>query len=113
MVTNREKGILLCILKHCRRIERKMSNLSREEFDSNEDIREIICFNVFQIGELVKGLSPEFISEHKTIPWKDIKGMRDIIGHGYGTIDNNIVWKTAATDIKPLSNYCEKIIKTE
>lgn len=37
--------------------------------------------------------------------------MRDRVGHGYGTIDMNVVWKTATEDIKPLKNYCEIILK--
>ena len=44
------------------------------------------------------------------MPWKDIKGMRDWVAHGYGTIDLNKVWKTATEDIKPLFDYCESIL---
>ena len=53
--------------------------------------KEIVSFNVLQIGKLVKTLSPEFLSKYDKMPWKDIKGMRDIIGHGYGTIEWNRV----------------------
>ena len=45
------------------------------------------------------------------MPWRDIKGMRDIIAHGYGTIDEKTVWNTAINDIKPLHDYCDKIIE--
>ena len=47
MVTNRENDILECIIKHCNRIEEKTSGLTREKFDDDEDVREIICFNIF------------------------------------------------------------------
>jgi len=50
------------------------------------------------------------LAKYSKMPWKDIKGMRDWVAHGYGTIDLNKVWKTATEDIKPLFDYCESIL---
>lgn len=36
--------------------------------------------------------------------------MRDRIGHGYDTIDIDIVWNTARTNIKELNKYIKYII---
>ena len=33
------------------------------------------------------------------VPWKQIKGMRDKIAHGYGAIDLDRVWDTALLDV--------------
>ena len=101
---------MLYRINHCKRIEEKVTNLSKEEFDNSDDIKEIVCFNIFQIGELVKNLSSEFLLKYNEMPWKDIKGMRDRVGHGYGTIDMNVIWKTATEDIIQLRKYCEKTI---
>lgn len=111
MLAIKEKGILLYIINHCYRIENKINNLAFETFLSDEDIKDIISFNILQIGELAKNLSSEFLEQYHDMPWKDIKGMRDWVAHGYGTIDLNEVWNTAVNDIKPLREYCEKIIK--
>lgn len=37
--------------------------------------------------------------------------MRDVIGHGYGTIDVEIVYNTTKDNISVLSKYCEKILE--
>ena len=110
MLDIKDKGRLLQIIKHCTKIEDKISNIKKKEFNDDEDIREIICFNIFQIGELAKGLSDEFITKYNKQPWKEIKGMRDRIGHGYDTIDVDIVWNTAKTNIKELNKYIKDII---
>ena len=110
MLGKKEKGIILNIISHCERIEEKISNISKQIFDKNKDIQEIVCFNIFQIGELAKNLSPEFIHQYTRVPWRQIKGMRDKIGHGYGTVKMNDVWKTAIEDIKPLKEYCQEIL---
>lgn len=111
MLTVKEKGLLINIVKHCDKIESKMVSLTREEFDKDEDIREIICFNIFQIGELAKNFSSEFVKNNGEVPWKQIKGMRDRIGHGYGSIDLDVVWDTALLDIPPLNEYCKRLLE--
>ena len=111
MLSTKEKGIMLYIIKHCSRIENKIDNVPYEQFLSDEDIKEIVSFNVLQIGELAKNLSSDFMKQYSKMPWKDIKGMRDRLAHGYGTIKLEEIWKTATQDIKPLREYCEQIIK--
>ena len=111
MLELKDKGLLLYIIKHCKRVEEKTNEVTIERFYEDDDIKEIICFNVLQIGELVKTLSLELTSKYNKIPWKDIKGMRDRVAHGYGTINLGIVWKTATENIKPLREYCEQIIE--
>ena len=111
MLTKREQGILLNVIKHCHRIENKIEGVSFEAFLSDEDIKEIVSFNIFQIGELAKNLSSDFLKQHPAVPWKNIKGMRDWVAHGYGTINLEEIWKTSVRDIKPLRDYCEQIIE--
>lgn len=110
MLTVKEKGLLLNIIKHCDKIESKTISLDRARFDSDEDLREIICFNIFQIGELAKNFDSEFVKKYGGVPWKHIKGMRDKIGHGYGTIDLDKIWDTIIRDIGPLNKYCKEIL---
>ena len=110
MLSTREEGLLLAIIKHCEKINEKMNNLTREQFDQDEDVLQIICFNLMQIGELAKNFEPSFIKMYKDAPWKQIKGMRDRVAHGYGSINKDIVWNTALNDISPLLDYCKQII---
>lgn len=110
MLTTKEKGLLLNIIKHCEKIIDKTSSISEDDFCKNEDLIQIVCFNLLQIGELAKKFDNIFINKYCNVPWKQIKGMRDKVAHGYGTIDIDRVWGTAQNDIKPLSEYCNSII---
>lgn len=110
MLSKRNLNLLLNISKHCKKINEKMFNLSRDYFDKDEDVMDIICFNILQIGELAKNFDADFIEKYNQVPWKQIKGMRDKVAHGYGSIDKDRVWLTAKYDIKPLLDYCLKII---
>ena len=74
-------------------------------------MKEVICFNLFQIGELANGLSEEFVKEYNGIPWKQIIGMRHRIVHGYDTINLDIVWNTSVDSIPSHKEYCSNIVK--
>ena len=110
MLGVKDKGILLQIIKRCNRVIEKVSNISETDFSLNDDAKEVVCFNLFQIGELANGLSVEFIKEYNKIPWKQIIGMRNRIVHGYDTINLEIVWNTAIESIPELKSYCNKIL---
>ena len=88
-----------------------MVSLTKEEFERNQDIKDIICFNIFQIGELIKHFTSEFLLNHSDIPWKQIKGMRDKKGHGYETVNFEKIWFTANNEIEPLHQYCFQILR--
>ena len=110
MLGVKDKGILLQIIKRCNRVIEKVSNVNATEFALNDDIKEVVCFNLFQIGELANGLSVEFTKEYNKIPWKQIIGMRNRIVHGYDTINLEIVWNTANESIPELKSYCKEIL---
>ena len=110
MISVKDRGILLRIIEHCQRIESKTNGLSKEEFKENEDVKDIICFNILQIGELAKNFSEELIERYKNVPWKQIKGMRDRIVHRYDSIDFDRIWLIVVEDIAPLIHYCEEIL---
>lgn len=113
MLTIKDKGILLQIIKRCNRVIEKVSNISEIEFSIDEDIKEVVCFNLFQIGELANGLSIEFIKDYNKMPWKQIVGMRNRIVHGYDVINLEIVWDTANNSIFELINYCKYVLDLE
>lgn len=98
------------IISHCDRIINKLKDIKEADFYGDNDLQEIVAFNLFQIGELTSKLSNEFLDEYKEIPWKQIRGLRNRIVHGYDTINLEILWNTALESIRELQDYCEKIL---
>ena len=75
-------------------------------FCTNPTYRNAIALCLMQIGELVKHPSPEFISLHTSIPWRAIRGMRNVVAHEYGNIDEESLWETITEDIPVLYKFC-------
>ena len=72
---------------------------------------EACVFNLMQIGELAKvSVTDEFKATVRTIPWKQLYGMRNRIVHGYSGVNMNIVWDTIREDLPLLKAEIEKYI---
>lgn len=113
MLEIKEKGLVIYITEHCKRIEKTLADIDEQEFYTNDDVKEIICFNLLQIGELVNKFSDLFYETYPGVPWNKIRGLRNRIVHAYGAIRFDRVWLTASKDIKPLKKYCESILAND
>lgn len=56
------------------------------------------CFK--KIDDATKG---QLLSLRPEIPWRQVKGMRDHIAHGYFDINTDFVWDVITNDLAPLS----------
>lgn len=45
---------------------------------------------------------PEFAAAQTQVPWRNMRGMRNRIAHGYFDIDLDVVWETARTALPQL-----------
>jgi len=65
---------------------------------------------ILQIGELVAHLPDDFRENHSHIPWRQIKGMRNVFAHDYDNTNLEEAWVTIETDIPALATECRKIL---
>lgn len=66
-------------------------------------LRDLLLMPLVQIGELsahLKGEGPAI--DFPSIPWRNIKGFRNVVVHGYGHIDPSIAWETATAGVAEL-----------
>ena len=82
-------------------------------FDASPVYRNSVHLCILQIGELVSNLSDDFKAAHSQIPWRQIKLLRNIVAHRYGTVDNTITWDVVKNDIPELKTYCSACLKSE
>ena len=113
-VSEKDAQILQHIVKHCDRILDTISYFGEDRtlFIDNHIYQGNVSINLQAIGEIARHLSDAFLAKAKEIPWKQIKGQRNIIAHGYDTgVDFSKVWDMIIEDIPPLRKYCADILK--
>lgn len=95
-------------------IEVYLEGLDNSEFMTDKRTQQAVIFNLIVIGEAATKLLNEqakVIEQYPEIPWKNMKGMRNRIAHGYFDIDLEIVWETAVTAIPQLVKQLTHIRK--
>ena len=85
---------------------------SADALASNRLYRKAIVMSILNIGELTKHLPDDFKSDNSDIPWKQITGMRDIAAHGYGEMDDDIIWDVVKHSIPELAAFIDKQLST-
>lgn len=110
---NREISIISHILEYCKQIEECLSRFGNnfECFTSDAIYRNAVSMAEFQIGELSGRLSDDFKEQHKsTIPWKEVRGMRNIFAHNYLEMDITKIWNVAIVDVPVLREFCVSVL---
>ena len=111
---NSERVILQKMLRYCDEIEQilKKHHSDREEFENDTEFQFACGMCIIQIGELVAGLDEGFVKKHSDIPWRQIKGMRNVYAHDYDIIDNDIIWETITKEMPELKEKLQAIFST-
>lgn len=112
-ISFRDADILAKIRQYCLEISEAHTafDKSYKNFVSNSIYRNSVCLCLLQIGELVNHLSEEFKENHRQIPWRAIRGMRNVVAHEYGKIDVATVWETVDDGISDLMSFCDSILR--
>jgi uncharacterized protein with HEPN domain len=110
--TKRNISILEHIIKYCEEMPEihKYFGDTYEIFKTNSHYFKSVAMNILQIGELINHLSKEFQEKYPQIPYRSIVSLRNVIVHGYGTLESDKIWDTSRTDTSELQKRCSEII---
>ena len=64
----------------------------KDDFMKDSMVQDATIRNLEIIGEAAKQITPEFRRAHPDVPWRRMAGMRDVLSHGYMSVDLDIVW---------------------
>jgi len=109
----RDNESLIDISDSIHLIMRYTQGIDLDRFTQNEEKQDAVLRRLIIIGEATKRLSPEFRSQHPTIPWRNIAGLRDIAVHEYERVDLDRIWRIIQTDLLELLTYIQPLLPTQ
>ena len=100
------------IIRHCDEIIQmnRSHGEVREELDTNFEFQYACAMCIVQIGELVSRIDDDIIQSYESIPWRQLKGLRNIYAHDYERIDNDMIWETITVDIPDIKGKLTDIL---
>ena len=90
------------IVEACSLILSRMKGVKLPDFISDRTLQDSVVLRLIVIGEAAKHLSPETRKRHRTINWKDIARLRDLIVHPYWDLDVPKIWEIVRKDVPQL-----------
>ena len=107
--SERDQSVLRHIVRYCDQIDATVERFGRDEAVFTSDIvyQNAVALCLLQIGELTGRLSEGYRNAHSEMPWRQIRGLRNIIAHNYGSIDAETTWEIVEADIPALRHFCE------
>ncbi|MBR6890081.1 MAG: DUF86 domain-containing protein [Clostridia bacterium] len=105
----RNEIIRLKLLDEIADIEAFIARRSMADLVSDRMCQKAIVMSLINIGELSKAFTDGYLAGMPNIPWKAIRGFRNIAAHQYGRIDFEDVYKTVTEDIPVLKETLKSI----
>jgi len=90
------------IIESCGRIRQFVAGMTFEAFVADRRTCDAVIRNIEVIGEAAKNLPDDIIAKAPEVEWRKIRGMRDVLAHGYFDLDTKVVWSTATTKLDEL-----------
>ena len=87
--------------------------ISQTDFKQDKRTQQAVVMSLIVLGEAATKIMdqhPEFAVQHAEIPWRNMRGMRNRIAHGYFDIDLAIVWDTLQTALPALKAQLDSIV---
>jgi len=106
-------SLLTDLLDHARRaIELRSHCANKEALLADRQARDAILWNIFVVGEISTRFDDGFRESHPEIAWHKIRGMRNILAHGYDMLDWDILETVLQTHLPELIRVAQPILNS-
>ena len=82
-----------------------VEGLVKDDFLADKRTQQAVIMSLIIIGEAVTKVMDgyaEFAQAHTQVPWRNMRGMRNRIAHGYFDINLEVVWDTVQVALPEL-----------
>ncbi len=100
------------ILAAVRAIARYTEGMTFEEFAADVRTIDAVVRNLMTIGESTRWIPEPIKDAHREVPWRTLRGVRNVVVHEYFGVDCEILWETVRTDLPPLEPELEAVLRS-
>lgn len=82
-----------------------LADMEKSDFLRDRKTQQAVVMNLLIVGEAASRIMdkfPEFVLANKDVPWRNMRGMRNRMAHGYFQTDMDLVFDTAVLALPEL-----------
>lgn len=99
------------ILAFINHLEGILVEINKGNFEDNITAIYAVERLLHNIGEATVHISEELKQNNSDVSWSQIRGMRNILAHGYDVLDYSTLWETSQIHIPVLKKQVLRILK--
>lgn len=107
---SRDFSYLKDILDSAKNAVLYLSETSFDKFINDEILQDAVIRRIEIVGEASARVSEKTQNELPDLPWREMKGMRNLLIHEYDAIDLEEVWNTVKNELPKLIEQIELIL---
>ena len=98
------------ILASVRAIARYTDGMTFDQFVNDARTMDAVVRNLMTMGESIRWIPEPILDAHPDVPWRTLRGMRNVVVHEYFGVDPVILWETVRGDLPPLEAKLEAVL---
>ena len=99
--------------RFCSRVMRYSEDLSAEQFEANQLVRDAVLRNLELLGEAAKQIPDDVRDRHPAVPWRRIAGLRDVLAHAYFGLEEDTIWQIVNSSVPALADQLKAVALAE
>jgi uncharacterized protein with HEPN domain len=80
------------------------------EFVDDGRTMDAVVRNLMTMGESIRWIPEPILDAHPGVPWRILRGVRNVVVHEYFGVDPGILWQTVRRDLPPLEADLEAVL---
>ena len=98
------------ILAAVEAIARYTDGMTLDQFVNDARTMDAVVRNLMTMGESIRWIPEAILEAHPQVPWRTLRGMRNVVVHEYFGVDPAILWETVRGDLPPLEADLEAVL---
>lgn len=89
-----------------------VDGMAQADFMQDKRTQQAVVMSLIVLGEAATKVMDQhaaFAAEHSQIPWRNMRGMRNRIAHGYFDINLEVVWDTVQPALPALKSQLDAL----
>ena len=99
------------ILAAVRAVAAYTDGMTYEAFVADDRTTDAVIRNLMTMGESIRWIPEPILDAHPEIPWRLMRGVRNVVVHEYFGVDPSILWETVRGDLPPLIAELEAVLQ--
>ena len=100
------------ILAAVRAVAAYTEGMTFDDFVADQRTRDAVVRSLMTMGESVRWIPDVILDQHPAVPWRTLRGVRNVVVHEYFGVDDAVLWETVRGDLPPLVPLLEAVLES-